>query len=311
MPRYLAVGGSTVDDIVDASGAFHRAVPGGNAVYTALGAHLWADDVAIVSFVGDDHRSSDLDLLCAHGIDVSLVERIDGPSIRLWVLYEEDGKRQILYQHRSARLETLGGVVARAAPALTGDGRCAAGLHVAALPVALQRPILSDLRGAAELVTLDSIEARGTVGGDLARYAEADMFDGVAAFLPSRAEFDVLRGDRPEAEAAAAIVTSGASHVILKDGSAGVRIYGRREGVIAIPAFPTVPVDATGAGDAFCGGFMVGLAETGDVVEAALRGAVSASFVIEDVGGLHLLAVTRSAATRRLDALRHLAPGPS
>lgn len=305
--RFIAVGGWTIDDIVEPTGIVHRAVPGGNAIYTALGARLWADGVGIVSFVGDDHREADLELLAEQGIDVSHVERVDGPSIRLWVLYELDGLRQILYQHRSARLETLGSVVARAAPRLVADGRRAAGLHVAALPVALQRPILSHVREVSEVVTLDSIEARGTVGGDLDRYGEAGMFDGVDAFLPSRAEFDVLRGDRSEADAAAAIITNGPSHVILKDGADGVRMYGRGDGIVRVPVFPTEPVDPTGAGDAFCGGFMVGLAETGDVIEAALRGAVSASFAIGAVGSLHLLGVTRSAALRRLDALRRLA----
>ncbi len=49
---------------------------------------------------------------------------------------------------------------------------------------------------------------------------------------------------------------------------------------------------------------MVGLAETNDPVEAALRGAVSASFVVEAVGGLHLLDVDERETMSRFDALR-------
>ncbi|CAG8617814.1 4543_t:CDS:2, partial [Racocetra fulgida] len=44
-------------------------------------------------------------------------------------------------------------------------------------------------------------------------------------------------------------------------------------------------VDVTGAGNAFCGGFMVGLLRSNfDVFEAALYGSVSASFTVEQLG---------------------------
>ena len=43
-------------------------------------------------------------------------------------------------------------------------------------------------------------------------------------------------------------------------------------------------IDPTGAGNAFLGGFAVGLAETESLVEALMYGAVSASLVVEQVG---------------------------
>jgi sugar/nucleoside kinase (ribokinase family) len=55
-----------------------------------------------------------------------------------------------------------------------------------------------------------------------------------------------------------------------------------------VPAYWNTPeaiVDVTGAGNAFCGGFCVGWVETGqDPVLSTYYGAVSASFVIEQVG---------------------------
>lgn len=42
-------------------------------------------------------------------------------------------------------------------------------------------------------------------------------------------------------------------------------------------------LDPTGAGNAFLGGFAIGLAETDDLAEAAIRGAVSASFAVEQI----------------------------
>ncbi|CAG8478987.1 11768_t:CDS:2 [Diversispora eburnea] len=44
-------------------------------------------------------------------------------------------------------------------------------------------------------------------------------------------------------------------------------------------------VDVTGAGNAFCGGFMAGLLKSNfDIFEAALYGSVSASFIVEQLG---------------------------
>jgi ribokinase len=71
-----------------------------------------------------------------------------------------------------------------------------------------------------------------------------------------------------------------------------------------IPAFSTQVVDPTGAGDAFCGGFLVGLAQSGSPVQAALYGAVSASFIIEDFGVLHALNVEPEQARSRLRQLQ-------
>ncbi|MCC8166228.1 MAG: PfkB family carbohydrate kinase, partial [Planctomycetes bacterium] len=62
------------------------------------------------------------------------------------------------------------------------------------------------------------------------------------------------------------------------------------------PSTPAAPTPPTGAGDSFCGGFLVGLRETGDAVEAALYGTVSSSFVVEGFGAEHTYAVTRALA---------------
>ena len=43
-------------------------------------------------------------------------------------------------------------------------------------------------------------------------------------------------------------------------------------------------IDPTGAGNAFMGGFAIGLGETGDVIEAISYGAVSSSFALEQIG---------------------------
>ena len=65
----------------------------------------------------------------------------------------------------------------------------------------------------------------------------------------------------------------------------------------------TDPVDTTGCGDAFCGGFLAGWCEAGDLRTAILYGTVSASFVGEDFGAAHALVRDQAEARRRLAGL--------
>jgi sugar/nucleoside kinase (ribokinase family) len=64
--------------------------------------------------------------------------------------------------------------------------------------------------------------------------------------------------------------------------------------------------DPTGAGDAFCGGFLAGLKKTYDPLRAALHGNVAASLAIEGTGALYTLDVAPGLAEARLDALTDL-----
>jgi sugar/nucleoside kinase (ribokinase family) len=52
----------------------------------------------------------------------------------------------------------------------------------------------------------------------------------------------------------------------------------------SIPAVETTVVDPTGAGNAFCGGFLAGWVQTGNLLTAGLYGVVAASFLVEQVG---------------------------
>jgi sugar/nucleoside kinase (ribokinase family) len=63
-------------------------------------------------------------------------------------------------------------------------------------------------------------------------------------------------------------------------------------------------VDATGAGDAFAGGWLAGRLNDLPLEQCAAMGVVSASFALEDWGARGLLAATPSEARRRLAALR-------
>jgi ribokinase len=130
---------------------------------------------------------------------------------------------------------------------------------------------------------------------------------GLDAFLPSEMEVRAYFGETVKDlwQAAEAFGALGARLVVIKLGARGQYVFEaatRRKW--HVPAYPAKVRDVTGAGDAYCGGFLTGLAETEDPVEAALRGAVSASLVVEGVGALYALDSAAGLAQARLDSLR-------
>ena len=133
------------------------------------------------------------------------------------------------------------------------------------------------------------------------------ILHGLDVFLPSESEarafFCPAEPDRWEM--AEAFGSMGSRFVVIKCGANGQYIWdkdGHRKW--HVPAYPVKVKDVTGAGDTYCGGFLVGLDQTCDIVEAALRGAVSASIAVEGFGPLYTLETMPGLAHARLEVLR-------
>ena len=89
-------------------------------------------------------------------------------------------------------------------------------------------------------------------------------------------------------------------------GVQGALVSRQDEGrVYRIPAVPVEVVDPVGAGNAFCGGFLVGWVESGDLRTAGLYGCVAASFAVQQVGVPTVTVDLRAEAQRRLSVLQN------
>ena len=80
--------------------------------------------------------------------------------------------------------------------------------------------------------------------------------------VPNEHEVELLGG-------AAAILARGAGAVVTTRGAAGAELV-TRDGRRSFPPFPVVPVDTTGAGDAFCGALAARLADGADLADAVI-----------------------------------------
>lgn len=327
MIEIVTVGGINIDCVVNAEGAVACDQMGGNAVYSAVAARLWNDHVGIAGCVPRNYPAALLDRLRQGGIATDGIAMADEEvDLQEWFFYRPDGSRvdHLLapagafaaaglrapldagaaqrWQAALAAMRPCGigyGAFRRSHPvaALPEAYRGLAGLHLAPF-AALEQTKLADATSAC--ITLDPSPT--LLAGP--REQLIALLRRVAAFLPSEKELRMIV-DAPPAVALAQLAELAPAILGVKLGAAGSLIWDRdARRTIAVPAVATTVRDPTGAGDAWCGGFLAGLVAGEGPVEAACRGTVAASFAVEGFGALHALNASRAAAQARLRDLR-------
>lgn len=90
----------------------------------------------------------------------------------------------------------------------------------------------------------------------------------------------------------------------VKLGAQGSMVCDARTGQVhRVPAFPSLVMDTTGTGDAYCGGFLAGLVAGRRVPECAAMGTVSASYVVEACGAVETSSPGPAERQARLQAV--------
>src|SRR5690606_38280027 len=113
------------------------------------------------------------------------------------------------------------------------------------------------------------------------------LITGLTAFLPSEEELRSLFHGRSSDlwEMAEALAAFGCEIIVIKRGERGQLLYDAQSRTRwEIPSYPSRMVNPTGAGDAFCGGFLAGYRRTYDPLQAVLHGNISASLTVEGNG---------------------------
>jgi ribokinase len=327
--KFITAGGLRVDYLITQAGEARLGMVGGNSVYAAVGARLWTDDVHIWARRGGNYPAEWLARLAQYGLGTAGTVAVAGRhDHRTFYAYTGDGRRvdsqpELQFARIGQPLPAgLAGYVhstpgqdepdAYEPLALRPDdwppayGEATA-VHLSPLSLCTHRHLPPFLKGqGVAQVTADPGERY--MIPRLAPYIR-ELLPHLDAFLPSAQEVRSLFGPDVALESGAATLAGwGVPIVVVKNGPAGVLLFDRERGRPGrFPAYhrPGDPriVDPTGAGDAFCGGFMVGLARSGDAAIAARMGLVSASLVIEGYGALYALERGRAEAAGRLAEL--------
>jgi sugar/nucleoside kinase (ribokinase family) len=321
--RYVISGGIRTDHVITADGAVHLSEMGGSATYAAAGAGVWTREIGLVGRAGRAFRTRWIRQLARLGFDVAGVHRfrdqVDTPAFYAYLdpetrvdtdpaghfarvgaplpaelkdyVHSTPGHDQLEFRTFSPRPEDV-------PPGCTS----ARSLHLAPMGLMSHLSLAKAFKARGCWVSADPGERYMVphVMGSL-----RELFAHLDAFLPSEMEVRSLLGDMDLWEAAEWFAAAGPSVVIIKVGKRGALVFERASGRrTTVPPYPGTVVDVTGAGDAFCGGFMVGMAETGDPLRAAHYGAVSSSFVLQGFGALYATRFGRQDAEARLKEMR-------
>lgn len=304
MCEIVTVGWLTVDDIVLRDGTCRFASPGGGALYSAVGAHLWNRSVGIHAAAGRPYAEMTREAVAQRGIDTEGIGEADGNGLELWLLHESDvDKQQLPKLSSSSALE----MDAQRGP-LPRAYETARGYHIAPQGPESSRANARLLGGREAIATMDILSDSFI---DATLYRDLAFLDHLAAFLPSEAEIRRI-WQTPDIEAwLVANARAHDCHMVAKLGEAGSLVAEKGSGVlIRVPCFRVQAIDTTGAGDSYCGGFVAGLVAGRPIAECAAMATVSASYVVEASGALATARPTEQDRDARLsDVMQRIQTG--
>jgi len=291
-----------IDDIVFHDGRTLMGVLGGGGPQTAFGMKLWTQGrVGLCGGAGVDFPAAAQAWLDAAGIDTAGLRRDPvHKSLRAWQIIEEDGRRTQVWRTQGAAIPAHLALQPEQVPAAYWQAR---GFHFGVHPEAPNLRIMRALQARGVAVSVEPFRsaARTLTDAEL-----RDLLTPCAIFSPNLLEAESLVGGGEPAALLRRLTDAGAELVALRMGADGSLVHCARTGATHhIPAVQITVVDPVGAGNAYCGAFLVGWLETGDLRRAGLYASVAASFLVEQHGlpapraGLHAEATARLAALER------------
>lgn len=272
----VAIPDGPIRDDTDTPSSIHSR-PGGSAANTAAWLGSLGADAVFVGSVSTWDVARHTQVLAAVGAKADLHGSPELPTGTIVVIVE--GQRRAMLTERGANTLLDPGWV-------TDDLLAAAAvLHVTG------HALLNDAgaEGIASLIARAhaagvAVSVAPGSAGFIADYGPERFLaamSGADILFPSLDEGRLLTGlDAPEEIGKALDFPT----VVLTQGAAGVTVF--HEGAVTHVEAVSAPVtDPTGAGDAFCAGYLEAWVRTGDVLESAKAGATVASGAVQVIGG--------------------------
>ena len=303
---------------------FDRA--GGSPLYAAGAATIWEKEIAILARVGEDYPNRWLQNFKKYGIDTDGVQIIPGSlDLRSFRAYSESrelsrsnpvrhfAQRELTFPkallgyqppEKKEKLETEQHPATPLPTEIPPEYLETKAIHIAPLEFKSQGQFLTSFRAASvKIITLDPSPRYMNPN----RRQDLRLFlDGLTAFMPSEEEVrQLFWGETHDLwEMAEELGKLGCQLIVIKRGKEGQLLYDTQaKKRWKLPAYASRVADPTGAGDAFCGGFLAGFQQSEDPLRAAAYGNVSASLSMEGSGPFYPAEVLPGLAQARLDAL--------
>jgi sugar/nucleoside kinase (ribokinase family) len=322
-PQFLVAGRIQRDYLLLGTGQACLDIPGGNLLYAASGLALWEPSVGMLGRVGQNTPRDWLERYQEKGLDTRGIRRLpEDVDIRRFIAYSETQtaltdnpvahfarlglsfpKELLDYRQPAPQMDSrtrMAWYAVRLSD-IPGDYLNASAAHVCPLDYLAHSLLPSTFRqGHINTITVDA--GPGYMNPTFWDYIPT-ILTGLTAFITAEDHIRSLFLGRSSDlwEMAETLASFGSEFIVIKRAEKGQYLYDAASRArYLIPPYPAQVVDPTGAGDAFCGGFLAGYRRAYDPLQAALYGNISASFTVEGTGVFYTLeAFSRLAESRR------------
>ena len=296
----LTIGTVAFDTIETPFGKAERVI-GGACTYISWSASYFTQDIHLVSIVGDDFPTAELELLKNRGVNLDGLKIVEGGKSFFW-----SGRYHNNMNSRDTLITDLN-VLADFDPILPESAKSSKYVMLGNLTPRIQAQVLDQLDGSQKLIALDTMN----FWMDIAMDELLAVISRINLLTINDEEARQLSGEHSLVKAAKVIHEMGPEFLIIKKGEHGALLF-HGEDIFFAPALPLSEVfDPTGAGDTFAGGFMGYLAKTDDISmenmkRAIIAGSAMASFCVEDFSLNKLKILTLPEINARLQRFKKL-----
>lgn len=304
-PEFITISNLIIDDIVLSDGRSFMNTLGGAGTHTLVGMRPWSDQLGFVAYCGDDLDPQHRAFLEQMGVDLrGVILRAGARTARAWQLFEPDERRIEIFRTNIDEFD-------RSKPEfgdIPADYLRARGVHIQWGAPHEVVDLVARLRAVNPEVRVVCEPALSHLAGALE--ANIPLLRALDLFSPDREESLALTGASDIPTIFERLIGAGSRLVALRLGASGSLVATAGGDFYRVPAVPPAElVDVTGAGNAYCGGFVVGLGRGEEPAAAAARAAASASFALEQIGVPTFSAAKLADAERRrvwaLERIKH------
>lgn len=293
----LVVGSVALDTIKTPTGERVEAL-GGSATYFSYAASFFTK-ISLVGVVGKDFPKAHVDLLAKRGIDIKGLEIVEGKTFRWSGSYDGD-------LNKATTHKTELNVFGEFRPKIPDSYKDIEYVFLANIDPDLQKDVLRQVHKP-KLVIADTMN----LWIDIKRDSLVGLLKDVDILILNDAEISQLTGEHNVIKAARKVLAMGPAYVVIKKGSHGAVLVGKKE-FFSAPAYPLADLhDPTGAGDTFAGGFVGYIASqkklnTSTLRKAVIYGSVVASYNVEDFSLERLKKVKKADIIKRFNEFKKM-----
>ncbi|QQR99000.1 MAG: sugar kinase [Sphingobacteriales bacterium] len=297
----LLIVGTVAFDAIETPFGKTDKITGGSGNYIAHSAGKFIQNMQLVSVIGEDFSTEELDYLKSIGTDISGIDIKKGEKSFFW-----SGKYHMDLNKRDTLVTDLN-VLADFNPILPDNFKKPEFLILGNIDPALQIKVIEQLEERPKLIAMDTMN----FWMDIALDNLMKVIGMVDLLIVNDEEARQLTNEYSLVKAAQKIRTFGPKYLIIKKGEHGALLFHENK-VFYAPALPLEEVfDPTGAGDTFAGGFMGYLTKTQDLSfenmkRAVIFGSAMASFCVEKFGPQRLKELTQEEIEERVEVFVEL-----